>query len=133
MPAFEESAVCRAPAEEIWKLLHDPARFPEWWSGLERVEATGNEVSRYMAAWPDFAYPTRVSTRREHGRVTVSCLLSDIRQEWTLSRDSDGCRVQVRVELPEGEVERLGAVRAEVQASLPRLAAAGERAAGLTR
>lgn len=133
MPAFEESAVCRAPAEEIWKLLHDPARFPEWWSGLERVEADGTEFSRYMEPWPDFAYPTRVSTRREHGRVTVSCLLSDIRQEWTLSRDPDGCRVQVRVEFPEGEVERLGSVRAEVQASLPRLLAAGERAAGLTR
>lgn len=133
MPAFEVSAVCRAPAEEIWKLLHDPARFPEWWSGLERVEAAGGEVSRYMEAWPDFAYPTRVSSRREHGRVTVSCLLSDIRQEWTLSPDPDGCRVQVRVELPEGEAERLGPVRAEVQASLPRLLAAGERAAERTR
>ncbi|HWI09450.1 MAG TPA: SRPBCC family protein [Solirubrobacteraceae bacterium] len=130
MPEFEESAVCRAPAEEIWKLLHDPARFPEWWAGLERVEPAGSEVSRYMEASPGFAYPTRVSTRREHGRVTVSCLLSDIRQDWALSRDANGCRVQVRVELPEAEAERLAAVRAEVQASLPRLVAAAERAAG---
>lgn len=106
---------------------------PEWWSGLGRVEAAGDEVSRYTEAWPDFAYPTRVSTRREHGRVTVSCLLSDIRQEWTLSRDPEGCQVQVRVELPEGEAERLGPVRAEVQASLPRLVAAGERATAAAR
>lgn len=133
MPAFEQSTVCRAPAEEVWKLLHDPARFPDWWAGLERVEAGGGQVTRYMEAWPDFAYPTQVSTRREQGRVTVSCLLSDIRQEWVLSRDPDGCRVKVRVELPEAEAERLAAVRAEVQASLPRLVAVAERAAGLTR
>lgn len=133
MPAFEESAVCRAPAEEVWKLLHDPARFPDWWAGVERVEAGGGEVARYMEAWPEFAYPTRVSTRREQGRVTVSCLLSDIRQDWALSRDPDGCRVHVRVELPEAEAERLAAVREEVQGSLPRLVAVAERAAGLRR
>ena len=39
MPGFEESALCRAPAEEVWKLLHDPARYPEWWDGVERMEA----------------------------------------------------------------------------------------------
>ena len=133
MPAFEQSTVCRAPAEEVWKLLHDPARFPDWWAGLERVEAGGGGVARYMQAWPDFAYPTRVSTRREQGRVTISCLLSDIRQDWTLSRHPNGCRVQVRVELPEPEAERLAAVRAEVQVSLPRLVAIAEGTAGPPR
>lgn len=132
MPAFEESAFCRAPAEEVWKLLHDPARFPDWWAGLKRVETGGDGVTRYMEAWPDFAYPTHVSARREQGRVTVSCLLSDIRHDWTLSPAQRGCRVDVRVELPDEEAERLAAVREEVQASLPRLVAAAERAAGPT-
>lgn len=128
MPAFEHGAVCRAPAEEVWKLLHDPARFPEWWAGLGRVEGEGSEVTRYMSAWPDFAYPTHVRSSREGDRVTISCLLSDIRHDWTLAPDPRGCRVSVRVELPEAEAARLPAARDEVTASLVLLVAAAERA-----
>src|SRR5207302_1821582 len=29
MPGFALSADCRAPVEEVWKLLFDPSRFPE--------------------------------------------------------------------------------------------------------
>ena len=129
MPGFEASASCRAPAHEVWKLLHDPTRFPEWWAGLERVEARGDGVTRYMEAWPDFPYPTRISGRREQGRVTISCLLSDVHHAWTLSPAPDGCRIQVRIEVPEAEAERLDAVREEVRTSLPRLIAVAERAA----
>lgn len=129
MPAFEESRLCRAPAEEVWKLLHDPARFPEWWAGLKRVQTGGDAVTRYMETWPDFAYPTHVSARHEQGRVTISCLLSDIRHEWQLAPSPPGCRVRVRGEVPDTEAERLPAVRAELQASLLRLVAAAERAA----
>lgn len=73
MPGFEEIARCDAPAEEVWKLLHDPARFPDWWAGVEKVERMGDTVTRYMEAWPDFAYPTQVSARRDEAQVTVSC------------------------------------------------------------
>jgi uncharacterized protein YndB with AHSA1/START domain len=38
MPEFAVSASCRSPAEEVWKLLYDPYRFAEWWSGTARVE-----------------------------------------------------------------------------------------------
>jgi len=129
MPTLDEEARCRAPAEEVWKLLYDPARFPEWWAGLDRVETTGDGVTRYMEAWPDFAYPTQVSAREEQGRVTISCLLSDIRHQWTLSPAPDGCIVQVRVEVPDAEAERLEHLRRELEASLPRLVRAAERAA----
>ena len=37
MPGFALSAQCRAPVEEVWKLLFDPARFPQWWTGVETV------------------------------------------------------------------------------------------------
>ncbi len=30
MPSFVLTARAQAPVEEVWKLLHDPARFPEW-------------------------------------------------------------------------------------------------------
>lgn len=131
MPAFEETAVCRAPAEEVWKLLHDPARFPEWWAGVDRVDMHDGGVTRYMEEWPDFAYPTRVSESREGDRVTFSCLLSDISHNWTLSPAEGGCRVAVRVEVPAAEAKRVEAAREEMRASIPRLVAAAERAAGL--
>jgi len=41
MPGFALSAACRAPVEEVWKLLFDPARFPEWWVGIETVRTDG--------------------------------------------------------------------------------------------
>lgn len=130
MPGFERTAVCRAPPEEVWKLLHDPARFPEWWDGVERVESRSDWVDRYMAESPDFAYPTRIRGSREAGRVTVSCMISEIRQDWTLARAPEGCLVRVRVELPEAEAQRLEQVRDVLASSLPRLVRAAEVAAG---
>lgn len=132
MLEFEESITCRAPAVEVWKLLHDPSRFPEWWSGLARVTRDGEGgVTRYMKEWPDFAYPTRV--RASGGRVVVSCLLSTIEHEWTLEPgdEAGSCVAHVRVRMPEEEAPRLQGLRDEMRASLPRLAAAAERSAGL--
>ncbi len=31
---LEQEEVCRAPALEVWKLLQDPLRYPQWWEGL---------------------------------------------------------------------------------------------------
>jgi len=121
MASFEERVVSTAPAEEGFKLLRDASRYPEWWAGMDRVEVAGGEVTRFMSEWPDFAYPTRVSASREHGRVTISCLLSDIAHEWRLEPHPDGCVILVRVEIPEAEAHRLEAQRAEVTASLHRL------------
>jgi uncharacterized protein YndB with AHSA1/START domain len=130
VPGFEAEALCRAPAIEAWKLLYDPKRFPDWWAGLARVEAGDDgELTRYMEAWPDFAYPTHVSARQEGSRVVVSCLLSNIVHEWSLEPAAEGCLVRVRVEVPEDEAARLEAVRAETLPSLERLVAVAERTA----
>jgi uncharacterized protein YndB with AHSA1/START domain len=129
VPEFTISASCSSPAEEVWKLLYDPHRFSEWWSGTARVEnITGDTATRYMADWPDFPYPTRVTTRSDGARVVISCLLSDIVQEWTLEPDGASCVVRLRVEVPEAESARLATVREELERSVPRLIAAAERA-----
>ena len=129
MPEFMMSAFCGSPAEEVWKLLYDPYRFSEWWCGTARVaNVTGDTATRYMAEWPDFPYPTRVTTRSDGTRVIISCLLSDITQEWTLEPDGVGCVVRLRVEGPDAESARLATVRDELASSLPRLIAAAERA-----
>lgn len=126
MPDFQRHAICHAPAVEVFKILHDPARFPEWWEGTERVEGEGEEVTRYKSGWPDFAYPTAV-TRSGDGAVTISCLKFDVIQEWRLEPHPDGCAVSVRVELPHRDAGRIDEQRAEIGASLARLVALAER------
>ena len=128
MPEFEDVRPCGAPASEVWKLLFDPTRFPEWWAGMDRVEQSSETVTRYMSAWPDFAYPTRVTARTEESRVVISCMLSDIVHEWTLEPADTGCAVRVRIEVPEPEAARLEAVADETRASLIRLIALAEAA-----
>lgn len=126
MPAFEDLRMCRAPAAEVWKLLFDPARFPEWWAGMDRVEESPGALTRYMSAWPDFPYPTQVVTRTEESRVVISCMLSDIVHEWSLEPADAGCAVRIRIDVPEDEAARLPAVAAESTESLDRLVALAE-------
>ena len=126
MPTFEDLRMCRAPASEVWKLLFDPARFPEWWAGMDRVEESPGALTRYMSAWPDFPYPTQVVTRTEESRVVISCMLSDIVHEWSLEPADTGCAVRIRIDVPEDEAARLPAVAAESTESLDRLVALAE-------
>ena len=111
MPAFADRVVCRATAEAVWRLLHDPRRFPEWWAGTARVDAEAEHPTRYLEGWPDFPMPMKVSSRSDGSRVIVSCLVSDILTEWTLEPDPAGCAVAVRVEIPEREAARLERLR----------------------
>ena len=60
LTGFELAATCRAPAVEVFKLLHDSSRFPDWWAGMERVESDGERIARYTSEWPDFASLTSV-------------------------------------------------------------------------
>ncbi|MGI9557903.1 MAG: SRPBCC family protein [Solirubrobacterales bacterium] len=56
MTTYREQAVIDAPAEEIWGLVGDPNRHPEWWPLVVRVEglpdvvpdATYKQVSRVV-------------------------------------------------------------------------------------
>ena len=125
MPRIDYTAVCRAPAVEVFKLLHDPSRIADWWAGTERVESDAEGgVTRYASEFPDFAYPLAVA--RGDGAVTISCLLSDIVYEWRLTPHADGCAIVVRVDLPEAEAAREGAQRAEVGGSLENLVSLAE-------
>lgn len=122
MPEIEEARLCRAPAREVWKLLYDPVRFASWWPGWERVEpGDGEAVTRYDARWPDFAYPTNVTTDPASGRVVISCLLSDIVHRWAIEPSEEGCRVSVRVTIPEEESSREEEVAATLATALSSL------------
>jgi hypothetical protein len=133
-PIREISVVlpCRAPAREVWKLLHDPVRFASWWPGWDRVEpADGGAVTRYDARWPDFAYPVSVSTDPQNARVVISCLLSDIVHSWFLEPHVQGCRVGVLVTIPEAETARAADIESTLHTAVASLVALAEsRGAG---
>ena len=124
MPSFHDTARSAAAPEEVWKLLYDPSRFPEWWAGIATVELGAQEDSGftfYPDGYPDYPMAQLLDTRREEQRVTVSCLVSDLRFEWRLEPAAQGTRVSVDVEIPDAEAERLDSQREIISASLRRL------------
>jgi uncharacterized protein YndB with AHSA1/START domain len=101
MPSFADTGPSPAPPEEVWKLLCDPSRFPDWWPGADSLE---------------------VRSVRDGNRLVISCQVSGVRFEWRLEPDNDGTRIDVLVDIPEEEAFRVDEQREEVRASLVRLA-----------
>ena len=66
-----------AAVEEVWKLLFDPARFPDWWVGVETVRpGAPGEFTQWPAGYPDFPMPQKLRVDQANGRITVSCQVS---------------------------------------------------------
>ena len=119
-----------APVEEVWKLLFDPARFPQWWAGVESVRADGpDRYTMWPDGYPDFPMPQVLRGDPDHGRVTISCQVSDIDVTWQLAESRTGTGIEVRVDLPAAQAHRLEGQRALITDSLARLAALAEAAA----
>ena len=123
MPQFDEAITTDAPPEEVWKLLYDTSRFPDWWEGVETAESREGGVTIYPDGYPDFPMPQDIDASRDNGSVQISCLVSDIRFEWRLAEDNGGTRISVAVEIPEEEAHRLERQREVASASLRNLAA----------
>jgi len=107
----------------VWKLLYDPSRFPDWWAGIDTIEVTGDgRYTLYPTGYPDFPMAQLLDTERDRQRVTISCLVSDLRFEWRLEPLHEGTRITVDVEIPEAEAHRLESQREVISASVRRLA-----------
>jgi uncharacterized protein YndB with AHSA1/START domain len=131
MPDFTLTGEATAPVEEVWKLLFDPSRFPEWWVGVEtvRVGATG-EYTMWHVGNPDFPMPQRLRADRVEGRVTVSCQVSEIDFSWQLGEHGDGTRITARVVLPPAMAGVLDEQREAIARSLANLAELADADAG---
>jgi uncharacterized protein YndB with AHSA1/START domain len=124
MPEFEDQARADAPPEDVWKLLYDPGRFPDWWAGVGSVETRdAGDYTMYPEGYPDFPMPQQL--RVTSSGVTISCLVSDLVFEWRLAPLDDGSAtsITVHVEIPDAEAHRLAAQQAVISESLSRLAA----------
>ena len=51
MPRYEARRTLPAPVEEVWAVLEDPARWPEWWPDLVRVQSTVRRALAPGARW----------------------------------------------------------------------------------
>ena len=123
MPSFRDTATSSAPPEEVWKLLYDPARFPDWWAGIATVEVeNAGGYTMYPDGYPDFPMAQLLDTQSDQRRVTVSCLVSDLRFEWRLAPAGEGTLISVEVEIPEAEAHRLDTQRELISRSMRRLA-----------
>ena len=123
MPSFVLTARAQAPIEEVWKLLHDPTRFPLWWSGVETVRPDGQDgYTMWPTGYPDFPMAQQLRTERANGRVTISCLVSDLEFRWQLREAGDATEIEVHVLLPDTESHRLPTQRRLITESVERLA-----------
>ena len=127
MPGFTLSASCCAPVEEVWKLLFDPARFPDWWVGIETVRKNApGEFTQWPTGYPDFPMPQKLRVDQASERVTISCQVSDVEVVWQLAEAGPGTSINVNVSLPEREAHRLDGQHQAIEESLRRLTALAE-------
>ena len=131
MPLFDDETTTTAPPRQVWKLLYDPMRFPDWWVGFASatpgdVKGGAGDVTLYPEGYPDFPMPQRIDTHAGDRRVVVSCTISDLVFDWRLEPLDPGTRISVHVEIPEKEAARLAAQRDGVSSSLRRLAELAE-------
>ena len=124
MKAFDQAATAAAPPEEVWKLLYDPARFPDWWAGIGSVQPGGEsgDYTIYPEGYPDFPMPQALTVSRDAGSVEVSCLVSDLCFAWRLRPHGTGTEISVHVEIPDSEAQRLDTQQELIRQSLIRLA-----------
>jgi uncharacterized protein YndB with AHSA1/START domain len=129
MPGFTLSASCRAPIEEVWKLLFDPARFPDWWAGIQTVrkDAPG-QFTQWPTGYPDFPMPQELKVDQVNERVTISCQISDIDIVWQLAETGTGTAIRVTVSLPDREAHRLDGQHQIIEESMRHLTALAEAA-----
>ena len=88
MPHIDDEVLVPAPLEEVWKLVHDPSRYPEWWTGIGSVEPAPDGFTMYPDGWPDYPMPQRLSSSSADGRVTIS--LPRVRPRVPLAADRRG-------------------------------------------
>jgi uncharacterized protein YndB with AHSA1/START domain len=124
MPTFDDSTNTSATPEDVWMVLYDPLRFPEWWTGIESTTVGGDgDYTMYVNGYPDFPMPQALDTSADDKSVKISCMVSDLVFQWHLEPVDGGTRISVHVDIPEREAARLDMQRDFIESSLRNLGA----------
>jgi uncharacterized protein YndB with AHSA1/START domain len=96
-----ETVVSAAP-EEVWRVVSDPARLPQWWPNVSRVEEASPEAWTKVLLSPggkavradytriEAEEPVRVLWRHEVEESPFERLLSESTTEIALAADGEG-------------------------------------------
>jgi uncharacterized protein YndB with AHSA1/START domain len=103
--SFEARSTINATPERVWAVLTDGARFPEWDSGIERVEGTiapGATIKLYVKVNPGRAFPLKVTEFQPPRRMVFAGgmplgLFKGVRT-YTLEPDAAATRFSMREE-----------------------------------
>jgi uncharacterized protein YndB with AHSA1/START domain len=107
---LRRETVLPATPEEVWGLVSDPARLPQWWPGVTRVEEATQDAWTTVLSSPqgkavrvDYsrveAEPERrVVWRQEVDESPFERILASATTEIALAEDADGTRVTVSLE-----------------------------------
>ena len=128
MSGYTLTGTAKALVEDVWKLLFDPVRFPEWWVGVESVRVdTDRDYTVWPDGLPDYPMPQIMRTDRANGRVLMSRQVSDIDFVWQLAEDGNGTGITLRVTIPAPKAPVLAEKRPLLAASVVALAELAER------
>ena len=105
MKYFEANARINASPDKVWAVLTDGARFPDWDSGIDRVEgviAPGATIKLFVKVNPGRAFPLKVTEFAPPRRMVFSGgmplgLFKGVRT-YTLEPDGAGTSFQMREE-----------------------------------
>jgi hypothetical protein len=70
---YEVTADIRAPAETIWEIITDARGYPDWDSGIERIEgdiAAGEKLKLFSEMNPGRGFPVKVTEFEPAQRMT---------------------------------------------------------------
>jgi uncharacterized protein YndB with AHSA1/START domain len=105
MRAYEANSFIEAPPERVWLVLTDAAAWPDWDSGVTRVEgriALGEKVSVTVAANPGRSFPVKVAQLDSPERMVflggMPAGLFTGRRTYTLAAEGTGTRFTMREE-----------------------------------
>jgi uncharacterized protein YndB with AHSA1/START domain len=99
-----------APPEEVWRLVSDPARLPQWWPGVTRVEEATPETWTTVLSSPkgksvradytrlEIEPERRVVWRQEVEESPFERILAAAATEIELAPDEAGTRVTVALD-----------------------------------
>lgn len=105
MKYFEAESQIAATPDRVWSVLADGAHFPDWDSGVDRVEGTiapGATIKLYVKANPGRAFPLKVTEFSAPKRMVFSGgmplgLFKGVRT-YTLEPEGQGTHFKMREE-----------------------------------